>query len=130
MTIVKKNGEDVMGMVVEDTEAASCWWSMASRAKKVEIKKATCRAGRLQAVTDARGLVNILTKDEILDLIAYLESAGSKQRGFQQVDGATSGPSIQVGQEIDKRAAGRNPSGKAGAVRPPHECSRGGRPAQ
>ena len=47
---------------------------------KIDVRKADIK-GRAASKTSPMpdGLVNILTKEEILDLLAYLESAGSKQ---------------------------------------------------
>jgi len=80
ITVVKKDGEDVTGIVVEDAEGKLALVVNGLTGQKVEVKKSdiTSRApSKLSPMPE--GLASILTKEEILDLLAYLESAGNKQ---------------------------------------------------
>jgi putative heme-binding domain-containing protein len=79
MTITKKDGDDVTGRVVEENDDRIVVVTNPLTQTKVEIKKADIQkreAAKLSPMPE--GLVNVLTKDEVLDLIAYLESGGKQ----------------------------------------------------
>jgi putative heme-binding domain-containing protein len=77
-TIIKKNGDDITGRVVEEDER-----KVVLVADPIKQDRAEVRMSEIQRRVPAKlspmpeGLVNILTKEEILDLIAYLESGSS-----------------------------------------------------
>ncbi|HWN97167.1 MAG TPA: c-type cytochrome, partial [Methylomirabilota bacterium] len=80
MTVSKKDGEDITGRIVEDTDAKLVIVINPLTGEKVELKKSDVNArtpAKLSPMPE--GLASVLTKDEILDLLAYIESAGNQQ---------------------------------------------------
>ena len=77
-TIVKKDGEDVSGRIAdENDERIVVVPSALAPELRVEIKKADIDRRVPSKVSPMpTGLLNNLTQDEILDLLAYIESAG------------------------------------------------------
>jgi putative heme-binding domain-containing protein len=76
-TIVLKNGEDFTGRVVEDTAEKVVLYVNPFTQDRTEIRKSDIQsrtAARLSPMPE--GLANVLTKDDLLDLLAFLESAG------------------------------------------------------
>lgn len=86
ITVVKKDGDDVTGRLVEETDAKLVLVPNQLTGDKVEVKKSDVQsraASKLSPMPE--GLVNVLTKDDILDLLAYIESAGKKEHpAFRQ----------------------------------------------
>ena len=79
ITVVKKDGDDVTGRLVEETDAKLVLVPNQLTGDKVEVKKSDVQSrGASKLSPMPEGLVNILTKDDILDLLAYIESAGKK----------------------------------------------------
>jgi putative heme-binding domain-containing protein len=77
MTLFLKNGDDVTGRIVEEDDNKIVLITDALKQTKQEVKKADVaqrKASKLSPMPE--GLVNVLTKDEILDLVAYLQSGG------------------------------------------------------
>jgi putative heme-binding domain-containing protein len=79
-TIVStKDGDDVTGRIVEETDQKLIVMTDQIKGTKVEILKTDVAGRRASKVSPMpEGLVNFMTKNEILDLIAYLESGGKK----------------------------------------------------
>ena len=80
LTVTKNDGDDVTGRLVEETAAKLVLVPNQLTGEKVEVAKKDVKSrlpSKLSPMPE--GLVNILTKEEILDLVAYLESAGKKQ---------------------------------------------------
>ncbi len=80
ITVVKKDGDDVTGRLVEETDAKLVLVPNQLTGDKVEVKKSDVQSrapSKLSPMPEA--LVNILTKDEILDLLAYIESGGKRE---------------------------------------------------
>jgi putative heme-binding domain-containing protein len=78
--VTKKDGDDVTGIVVEDTDSKLVLVVNGLTGTKVEVKKSDVKsraASKLSPMPE--GLLNILTKEEILDLLAYIESAGDRR---------------------------------------------------
>jgi putative heme-binding domain-containing protein len=78
-TFTLRNGDDVTGRVVDENDERLVVMTDPRQKTKVEVKKADIekrRASKLSPMPD--GLASILTKNEILDLIAYLESGGKR----------------------------------------------------
>lgn len=76
-TVVKKDGDDVTGRLVEETDTKLVLVPDQIKGDKVEILKKDVQsraASKLSPMPE--GLINILTKEEILDLLAYMESGG------------------------------------------------------
>ena len=74
-TITKRDGSDVTGLLVEETSTKVVVMTNALTKEQVEISKAdiaTRSASQLSPMPE--GLLNTLTQDEILDLLAYIES--------------------------------------------------------
>jgi putative heme-binding domain-containing protein len=80
ITVTKKDGDDLTGRLVEDTDTKLVLITNPLSGEKTEIKKNDVKSRAPSKVSPMpEGLVNILSKDEILDLLAYIESAGKKQ---------------------------------------------------
>ena len=78
-TFTLKNGDDISGRTIDETPEKYVVVTNPLTGEQKDIKKsdvASTAAAKLSPMPE--GLVNILTKDEILDLIAYLESAGKE----------------------------------------------------
>jgi putative heme-binding domain-containing protein len=74
-----KNGDDVTGRIVGETDQRLTVMTDPIKSTKVEVNKSEVTGRRLSKVSPMpEGLVNILTEDQILDLIAYLQSGGKK----------------------------------------------------
>ena len=79
-TVTKKDGAQLTGRIVEDNDQkiALVMNPLAPDAK-IEIKKADIAKSEHSKISPMpSGLLNMLTKEEVLDLMAYLESAGKK----------------------------------------------------
>ena len=80
ITVVKQDGDDVTGRLVEETDAKLVLVPNQLTGEKVELKKSEVRsrsASKLSPMPE--GLINVLSKEEIFDLIAYLESGGRRE---------------------------------------------------
>ncbi len=78
--VTTKDGEDTVGRIVEENDKVLVLVPNPLTGDRVEIKKSNVKeraASKLSPM--AEGLVSILTREEILDLLAYLESAGRKE---------------------------------------------------
>ena len=78
MTIVKKDGDDVTGRIIdENAERIIVLPNMLATETTVEIRIADIARREPSKVSPMpTGLLNQLTREEILDLLAYIESAG------------------------------------------------------
>jgi putative heme-binding domain-containing protein len=80
MTVTKKDGEDVTGRIMEDTDTKLVLVTNPLTGEKVELKKSDVKSRTPSKLSPMpEGLASILTKEEILDLLAYMESAGNRQ---------------------------------------------------
>ncbi len=79
-TITKNDGDDVTGRILEDNDTKVVLLVNALTGEKVEVKKSDVK-GRTPSKLSAmpEGLSSILTREEILDLIAYIEASGNRQ---------------------------------------------------
>jgi putative heme-binding domain-containing protein len=79
MTVTKKDGDDVTGRVLEANDSKMVLLVNPLTGQKVELKRSeVARVDPSKLSPMPEGLVNILTKDEILDMLAYIEAAGKK----------------------------------------------------
>ena len=80
-TVTKKNGDDVTGRLVEETpDKLVLVIDPLVPDARTEVKKSDVQKRAASKVSPMpEGLVNILTKEEILDLLAYIESGGKKE---------------------------------------------------
>lgn len=72
-----KNGDDLVGRVLEDTAEKYVVLVNALAGTKQDVRKTDVTKrdpSKLSSMPE--GLVNVLTKEEILDLLAYIESGG------------------------------------------------------
>jgi len=77
--IIKKDGDDLTGRVVEENDQKLVLVTDPRKQTKVEVMKADIDKRLASKISPMpEGLVNNLTQDEILDLIAYLESGGKE----------------------------------------------------
>jgi len=74
-----KNGDTVVGRVVEENNNRIIVQPDALKPDRVEVKLADLEVRKLSPLSPMpEGLVNVLSKDEILDLMAYLEAGGRR----------------------------------------------------
>jgi putative heme-binding domain-containing protein len=77
--IFLKNGDDVSGRVVEENDHKLVLVTNPLNNTRTEVNKADIQKRELSKVSPMpEGLVSILTRDELLDLIAYIESGGKE----------------------------------------------------
>jgi putative heme-binding domain-containing protein len=79
-TVTKKDDDEVTGRILEDTDAKLVLMVNPLTNQKAEIKKSEIKSrapSKLSAMPE--GLASVLTKDEILDLLAYIESGGNRR---------------------------------------------------
>ncbi len=81
-TLNLKDGDDITGRILEEDDQKVVVLTDPLKQTKTEVKKANVasrKASKLSPMPD--GLVNNLSKEEVLDLITYLQSAGKKKFG-------------------------------------------------
>jgi len=79
LTVTKKNGDDVTGRLVEETDQKVVLVVNPLTGDRAEVKKSEIAKRAPSKISPMpEGLVNVLTKEEILDLLAYIESGGKK----------------------------------------------------
>lgn len=77
--ITKKDGDDVTGRIVEENDQKVVVVTNPLTQTKVEVLKSDIEKRTASKISPMpEGLVNNFTKEEILDLIAYLESGGKE----------------------------------------------------
>ena len=78
--IVRKNGDPVVGRLLEETNEKVVIQPDLLKPDKVEVKKADITRRVPSKVSGMpEGLVNILSQEEFLDLLAYMESGGRRE---------------------------------------------------
>jgi putative heme-binding domain-containing protein len=79
LTVVKKDGDDVTGRLVEETDTKLVLVPNQLTGEKVEVMKSDVQSRMPSKLSPMpEGLVNILSKEEMLDLLAYIESGGKR----------------------------------------------------
>ena len=81
-TVSQKEGSSVTGRIVDETDDKVVLQPNLLSSERVTVKKSdmTGRApSKLSPMPE--GLANLLTQDDILDLLAYIESAGKQRAG-------------------------------------------------
>jgi putative heme-binding domain-containing protein len=79
-TIIKRDGQAETGRIVDETDQKVVLQPSPLLPERVEIKKSDIAERRASKVSPMpEGLVNQMSEDEILDLIAYLQSGGKKE---------------------------------------------------
>ncbi|MBM3832838.1 MAG: c-type cytochrome [Verrucomicrobia bacterium] len=77
--ITTKDGDDFIGRVVEENDQRIALVANPLTQDQTRIRKSDVRKREPSKISPMpEGLVNILTKEELLDLLAYLESGGKK----------------------------------------------------
>ena len=77
--VVRKNGETVVGRLLEENDEKLVFQPDLLKPDKVEVKKSDVKrrvASKLSPMPE--GLVNVLRQEELLDLLAYMESGGRR----------------------------------------------------
>ena len=80
VTILKKNGDSQTGRIVDEDDSKIVLQPSPLNPERVDILKseiAERQPSKLSPMPE--GLVNQLTKEEILDLLAYIESSGKEK---------------------------------------------------
>jgi putative heme-binding domain-containing protein len=78
-TVVMKGGDDITGRVVEETGEKVVLYVNPFTQDRTEVKKSDIKSRTPSKLSPMpEGLINTLTKDDILDMIAVLESAGRR----------------------------------------------------
>jgi putative heme-binding domain-containing protein len=76
-TLTLKNGDDVTGRIVDETPDKYVVLTDPLHGGKTDVKKADVTKREISKISPMpQGLVSIFTRDEIMELLAYLESAG------------------------------------------------------
>ena len=88
VTFVNKEGDDFTGRLVDENDDRVVVQQSPLSSDRIEIKKSDIVERRVSKVSPMpEGLVNQLTKDEVLDLLAYIVSAGKeKAANFTSAD--------------------------------------------
>ncbi|MBI2927136.1 MAG: c-type cytochrome [Verrucomicrobia bacterium] len=77
ITVFLKNGDDVTGRLVDENDQKLVLITNALTGDQTEVRKADVVKREASKVSPMpEGLVSVLTKEEILDLLAFLESGG------------------------------------------------------
>ena len=77
--VVRRSGDTIVGRLLEENDEKLVLQPDLLKPDKVEVKKSDIQrrvASKLSPMPE--GLVNILTQDELLDLLAYMESGGRR----------------------------------------------------
>ena len=84
--IVTEDGRVIVGRIAEETDVKIVVRPQPLEQETVTINKSEIESRKLSTVSPMPGgLLNTFTKDEILDLLAYLESLGdSKHPNFAE----------------------------------------------
>ena len=80
VTIIKNDGDSETGRIVDENDEKIVLQPSPLAPERVEIKKseiAERRPSKISAMPE--GLLNQLSKEEILDLLAYIESSGKEK---------------------------------------------------
>jgi putative heme-binding domain-containing protein len=78
-TIVKKDGEDVTGRILEEGDKSVMLLVNPLTGDRAEVQKSDIQKRQTSQISPMpTGLVSVLAKDELLDLLAYLESGGKE----------------------------------------------------
>lgn len=78
-TIILNNDTDVTGRVLEENDRIVVLLTDALNNVRTEVKKTDIKSrAKSQISSMPEGLVNVLSKDELLDLLAYMEAAGKQ----------------------------------------------------
>jgi putative heme-binding domain-containing protein len=76
--VVTKDGEVLTGRVINETKDVVMIRTDPFARQLTEVKKSDIEEQQLSATSEMpQGLINVLTKEEILDLVAYMRSAGN-----------------------------------------------------
>ncbi len=76
-TIYLKNDEDVTGRVLEENDQKVVLLTDALNNVRTEVKKTDIKSRAASKISSMpEGLVNVLSKEELLDLLAFMEAAG------------------------------------------------------
>ena len=79
-TVIQKNGDGATGRIIDEDDDKVVVQPNPLSSERVEFKKADIADRRPSKISPMpEGLANLLTEDEILDLMAYIESAGKEQ---------------------------------------------------
>jgi len=79
IVVSTKNGDDVVGRLVEETDRTLVLITNPLTGDKTEVRKRDVQSRQVSKLSAMpEGLVSILTRDEILDLLAYVESGGKQ----------------------------------------------------
>ena len=89
-TIIKTDGDSETGRIVDETPDKIVVQPSPLAPDRIEIKKSEIVERRPAKVSPMpEGLLNLFTKDEILDLLAYIESSGKdKANNFKPMEAA------------------------------------------
>lgn len=78
--VTTKDGEDIVGRLVDENDRTVAIVPNMLTGDRVDVKKGNIKERRPSKLSPMpEGLVNIMTKEEILDLVAYLESGARKE---------------------------------------------------
>ncbi|HMJ92013.1 MAG TPA: c-type cytochrome, partial [Candidatus Acidoferrum sp.] len=83
--VTTKNGDDIVGRLVDENDKTIGLVPNLLTGDRIEVSKTSIQDRRPSALSPMpEGLVSILTRDEILDLVAYMEAGGRKEHAVFQ----------------------------------------------
>ena len=78
-TITRRDGEEVNGTIIEETEEKLVVMVDPMNQRREEVLKKDIASESVSKLSQMpEGLLNVLDRDEILDLVAYLEAGGRR----------------------------------------------------
>ena len=80
ITIIKTDGDSITGRMVDETTTKITLQMSPYAGDRLEVDKSDISERRPSKISPMpEGMVNLLTRDEVLDLLAYIESAGKEK---------------------------------------------------
>jgi putative heme-binding domain-containing protein len=88
-TVIQRNGEGATGRIIDETDNKVVIQPNPLSSERIEFNKADIAERQPSKISPMpEGLADLLTEDEILDLLAYIESGGNEQApNFKAVAG-------------------------------------------
>ena len=80
IVVTKKNGDDVIGRLVEESSQKLVLITNPLTGEKTDVRRRDVRSREPSKISPMpEGLANICTKEDILDMLAYIEAGGRKE---------------------------------------------------
>jgi putative heme-binding domain-containing protein len=80
IVVTTKNGDDIVGRLIDESDKTLVLITNPLTGDKTQVRKRDVQTRQTSKVSAMpEGLVNIFTKEEILDMLAYIEASGKKE---------------------------------------------------